>query len=509
MHNVQLVEKANTSTDSHIIEECQITYFSETGPDPKVQTGPAVICVESGPNESQGCLCQVEGRIIATDRCSTVYLQHPTTKGSNISCHEKQPKNLKFEFSCQIQKADRKTDRSCKCLEAQQSWVEDYLQRNDNPFIENIHHASAEILWEQELDQMRYLPHDEIEAYHLEPTMSFTVTETYMVTEVITLDTVSLDESHVSSEVVPGFYIIPKSFPQANPVEATHGIVKGVGSAREPTRKVPLTDRFVLQANHLLGTLSHFGNLQKSLKSRALDWVDMEYQSCMEKACDQNEYGKKPEKVCSDNLTNMDKLTRQNCRMCSPINPQMLAEHCRQLVIKEKVALYTVCGMAFLLALVAMGLVALRRWRRLHESREQEFEEMPDKLNSNMNKKRWYRLSRNSGARKVPGTDQAETGSSPEKLTMTQPLVNGTPAMRERVPIMPHAHIRGSPFDGVGTDDQYKEAADATAAAVPVVPRIRITSTGSQHSTSHSIIQRKTAQGSDQPGVLDCGSLND
>ena len=509
MHNVQLVEKANTSTDSRIIEDCQITYFSETGPDPKAQTGPAVICVDSGPNESQGCLCQVEDRTIATDRCSTVYLQHPATKGTNTSCHEMQPKNLKFEFSCQIQKADQKIDRSCKCLEAQQSWVEYYLQRNDNPFIEDIHHASAKIMWEQEPEQMRYLPRDEIEVYHSEPTRTFTVTETYMVTEVIAVDTVLSAEPHTSSAAVPGFYIIPNSFPQGKPIEAPDSIIKGKGLATEPTYKVPIFQRVTLKANHLLETSSQLSTIQKSLKSRALDWVDVEYQSCMKKACDQNEYGKKPEKVCSDNLTNMDKLTRQNCRMCSPINPQMLAEHCRQLVIKEKVALYTVCGMAFLLALVAMGLVALRRWRQSHGSREQEFEEMPDKSNSNVTKKRWYRLSRNSGARKVSGTGQAETGSSPEKLTMTQPLVNGTPAMRERVPIMPHAHIRGSPFDGVGTDDQYKEAADATAAAVPVVPRIRITSTGSQHSTSHNIIQRKTAQGSDQPGVLDCGSLND
>ena len=502
--------QTNITTDRHVIKDCQIRHFSqEADSDFKVQIGPSVICIDSGPKESQGYLCKVENITIVTDTCSTISLQYPTTKGSSISCPDKQPENLGFEFSCQVRKADEGAERSCKCLGAQQFWVEDYLKRNDNPFVKNLHQSGIEVPWRQEPEQMRYLPQKKIEVYSSEPTTTLTLTKTQTVTEVVGLDTVLADEPDMISAAVPGFYIIPRSLQRGKSDEAPGGNANGIGPVRKLSSKAPQIKRFTLQAKHIFGKSSQLGRIHKSLKSRALGWVDVEYHSCMTKACDQNEYGKKPDKVCSDNLTSVDKLTRQNCKMCSPINPQMLAEHCRQLVNKEQVAIFTVCGMAVLLVLIALGLVALRRWRRLKEIRKMENETVLETLQGDATKKPWYRLSRNSGARKISGTNQAETGGSPENLTKAQPLVDGTPAMCERVPIMPHAHARGSSVDGICTGNRFKETADTTAAAISVIPHIRITSTGSQHGTWRTLVQRKSAHDSDLPDLPGRGGLDD
>lgn len=81
----------------------------------------------------------------------------------------------------------------------------------------------------------------------------------------------------------------------------------------------------------------------------------------MKKACDDSEYGKTLDQVCSGHLSNMDKRTRYNCVACSPLNGIKLAEHCKQLVVKEEIAVYTICGILLILVLLALGLATL--WR--------------------------------------------------------------------------------------------------------------------------------------------------
>ena len=457
-----------------------------------------MLCAESGPNNSQGCLCFVEGLNVATDRCSTVYLEHPATQRFGISCPKKLPENLDLHFSCQIRKADNGTERSCKCLEAQESRIRDYLQKNNNPFSKDFQQPSATEFRQQEPEQMPHLPPDEIEVYSSKPTISPTATSTHTMTTpikttTITLDTVSSVQFHVSSAIIPGFYVMPNSLSSEKSVEARDESVKG------PKWGIPFIETVALQIGYLHGILPQLGQIQMSLRSRALGWNQVEYQNCMQKACDQIEYGKIPDRNCSNNLTNMDKLMRQNCKMCSPINLQMLTEHCEELVIKEQAILYTVCGMAVLLILVALGLLALRRRRRLQGMRELEGKTMQEKSHGTGTRKPWDRFFRKYRARKVSNTGQVDTETNPRKPRKRKPSADGAPTIHEKVPVIPPAHVRNPLLDGVGTNYHRKGGTDTTMTIRPIIPHIRVTSTGSQSGRSDIAFQRKSFHTSDRP----------
>ena len=452
-----------------------------------------MICIGSTTEESQGCLCPIEESNVMMGKCLPVSLRHSPTRGG--ACHKDSTAHVSnkslFEFWCQLQAAGSLPDRKCQCLKSQQFLISDLLAGSDNPFPKTV---QKEELGEHAIEDLRAMLDVDV----------ILNSSTYAGPQVVNVETFSTDiEEHTEAQAsftdAPGFYIVPRSLPMAEDLRHRRGNSSALRPVKQQEVKIPFVNRFASLANPLLGKSSQVGNFCKSLAPRTFKWVTEENRTCMEDACGEAKDRKDLEKVCLGDLSNLDKFTRHNCQMCSPLNGVMLAQHCRQLVTKEQIAVYTVCGMCMLLILLALGLVALRRWRRLRAGRGQESQKTSEKVPSADDKKPWYHFVRVSQARKVSGSDQAEKGSSPRKLTKEQTWVQEAPGSHERVPVMPPANFRDISLHGVDSTNPHKGDAVSTS-ALPVIPHIRISSTGSQHGAidpATAMIRRKVSLGLD------------
>ena len=461
-----------------------------------------MVYVNSSSDESQGCLYPITKSIVPKEKCARVFLQHPSDAEYDDPCSEGLSDN--FKFSCQLQITDEPNDKSCRCLEAQKLLIQNILEEDYSPFSKDVQGR----LGLQGLPEQGFADVQEL----LDSDMTI-IPSTYQVTQVDELDTLFLDgeeyaESQSSSTWMSGFYIITSSLPLDKNSEARGGNIKASTSVEQPESTAHLTKRFALQADHLSETSLQSGEIRKSLNSRALNWVHAEHQRCMKEACGDTQQLNELLKLCSGDLSNEDRLTRDRCAMCSPLDRAMLEEHCKQLVAREQTAVYTVCGMFLALVLAALGLAALRRWRRVKENRRHEKQKISERPSSTISKKPWYRLFRASKARNLSGTDQAETGRSPKKLTKKQPLADGAPVMRGKVPIMPPAHVGEFSLNSIGSNNHRKEVVN-TSAALPIIPHIRITSTGSQHGSLDAATRRNSSHGSDGGELLGSSSLHD
>ncbi len=74
--------------------------------------------------------------------------------------------------------------------------------------------------------------------------------------------------------------------------------------------------------------------------------------------------------------------------------------------------------------------------------------------------------------------------------------------MREKVPIMPPAHVRDLSLDNVGSNNHRREDANNTV-ALPVIPDIRVTSTGSQQGALDAASWRNGSHGSNRAELPD------
>ena len=433
------------------------------------------MCIDSKAHSGQGCFCPVEETTLVKDRCLVIALDH--SYGHYRPCQaDIIPRNdALFEFSCAIKVSTNQGIGNCQCLDFQDSLISDTLRGPDNPFELTQHQVGPEELIEPDLDDSQELSD-----------RSLTVlTLSQPVAQAVDLETLSSDvdehlEIQSSSTDAPGFYIVPTSLPLAKNL----GICDGRDQARRPVAQAdmqfPHIKTIASVVDYLPKTLSQIGKIRNSLAPRTLRWVTEENQNCMRDACGDTKDRRDLEKVCRGDLSNLDRVTRHNCRMCLPPNKKMLAQHCRQSVTKEQIAIYTVCGMFVFLVLSAIGLVMLQRWRRSRKFRGQHDQKMPEKSSNTTAKKRWTRFFLASKARKASTSDQAEKGASPRKLTKKRPQLDGALPSLERVPIIPPARVRDDSLGGTNTNDHRKED-EMTIPALPVISRSRITSTGSQY----------------------------